>query len=540
MPKKKPVPHRQPAAAHAVYPSHLDRVVGEVTFTLSHTVLKQAAKQRMYARQWKTMEKRLRGLGLQYVSKVGCALTLAAALPAVRCEPQTAPTADMANATAWSMALVNGGNAAQQKQKKQKHQRSAANPNERKPDAEIPVGPLGFAPPAPFYIGDRYAQVSLDFLDENSLLFTFRVPGLIARGQTAASNNEAERHIHAVVLSIPDGKINAETLWTLHDHARYLWKLRNGRFILRDRDSLEVGDSSLHLAPYLRFPGEVNHIELDPEQNWLVADTTEPIPARQEQAANGVSVAAEDLPLSAAASVVTHGGGAAAQRTNGGMRDLVRILDAKTGKVRLYSQVNGVVHLPVDGEGYYEALRGDGDRWMIAYEYFSGQTRNLGWVQSICDPPLDVPAPNVVVASGCLASGERQLSLLRRGADKDQGRLWTVTTPPNLVWPQLRDSDGGLRLARATLAVNHPVGIYNPLDASDIRGQMIQVFDLATGKPVIIVPASPVLDGGGNFALSPSGNRLAVLNAGSIQIYNLPPAPAMPEVSSTAQPAAKP
>jgi hypothetical protein len=34
-------------------------------------------------------------------------------------------------------------------------------------------------------------------------------------------------------------------------------------------------------------------------------------------------------------------------------------------------------------------------------------------------------------------------------------------------------------------------------------------------------PANPVLDGGGNVAFSPSGKRLAVVNAGSIEVYDL-------------------
>lgn len=488
------------------------------------------------------MRKGVRALGPYRGYAAVCMLVaLAAASIAAWGKPQVAQGLDTENSIASSAALMSGGNSGSAKKKeKHKHRGAASSRGGPAPAAEIPIGPLGFAPPAPFYLGDRYAQASLDFLDENSLLFTFRVPGLIARSRAGkGQDTQNERHIRAVVLSIPDGKVNAEALWTLHDHAQYLWPLRDGRFVLRDRDSLEIGNSSLRLTPYLHFPGTVNHIEFDPEQDWLIADTTEPAPARQEQAANGASASVADLPSSAAASVVTHGG-TAARDANGGMRDLVRILDAKSGKVRLYSQINGVVHLPVDGEGYYEALRGDGDRWMIAYEYFSGQTRPLGWVQSTCDPPLDVPAANVVVASGCLASGERQLSLLMRGREKDQGRLWTAMTPANQVWPQLQHSRNGLRLVRATLTVNHPVGIYNPLDADDIRGQMVQVFDLATGRPAISVPASPVLDGGGNFALSPSGNRLAVLNAGAIQIYDLPPAPAMPSASSEPKPPVKP
>ncbi len=37
-----------------------------------------------------------------------------------------------------------------------------------------------------------------------------------------------------------------------------------------------------------------------------------------------------------------------------------------------------------------------------------------------------------------------------------------------------------------------------------------------------MTPASPILDGGGNVAISPSGKRVAVLNAGAIQVFELP------------------
>ena len=49
------------------------------------------------------------------------------------------------------------------------------------PTFSIPVEPLGFAVPGSIYLGQRNALASLDFLDENRLLFTFRVPGLIRR-----------------------------------------------------------------------------------------------------------------------------------------------------------------------------------------------------------------------------------------------------------------------------------------------------------------------------------------------------------------------
>src|SRR5580658_9937959 len=41
------------------------------------------------------------------------------------------------------------------------------------PSLTIPVEPLGFSAPGAIYMGQRNCLVSLDFLDENRLLFTF-------------------------------------------------------------------------------------------------------------------------------------------------------------------------------------------------------------------------------------------------------------------------------------------------------------------------------------------------------------------------------
>ena len=62
----------------------------------------------------------------------------------------------------------------------------------------IPVEPLGFFAPGAIYQGQRDSLVSLDFLDEDHLLFTFHAPGLIRREGNPAANNG--RQIRAMVL----------------------------------------------------------------------------------------------------------------------------------------------------------------------------------------------------------------------------------------------------------------------------------------------------------------------------------------------------
>ena len=49
------------------------------------------------------------------------------------------------------------------------------------PKFEISAAALGYSAPGTFYLGRHNSLVSLDFVDENRLLFTFQVRGLMNR-----------------------------------------------------------------------------------------------------------------------------------------------------------------------------------------------------------------------------------------------------------------------------------------------------------------------------------------------------------------------
>ena len=83
-------------------------------------------------------------------------------------------------------------------------------------------------------------------------------------------------------------------------------------------------------------------------------------------------------------------------------------------------------------------------------------------------------------------------------------------------------------MAREVLAVSHEVNARNPLSREDIKGQLVEIINAADGQLALETTASPVLDAGGNVAISPTGRRVAVLNAAAIQIFDLPAPPPLP------------
>jgi len=386
------------------------------------------------------------------------------------------------------------------------------------PAFTIPVEPLGYSAPGALYLGQLYTLTSLDFLDENRLLFTFRVPGLIHREHGAASDEDSdEHHIRALVLDIPSGSVRAEAVWTLHDRARYLSMLKDGHFLLRDGDSLQAGDATLTLKPILRFPGPLLTVEVDPTQQFMVTNSREPLAAAPKPG---------DVPspATAAANVTVDG-----QKTDAPTDIVLRILHRDTGQVMLVGHVASIIHLPINADGYLESLRARDGKWLLNLNSFTGGSTQVGKLDSTCSPALDFIGPREVLASTCNTVGDRKLVAMTT----DGRHLWEKTTPASQGWPRLVMAPNGSCLARETLTFSHPVDASHPFSREDIKGQIVEVFDAANGQIVLTAPANPPLDAGGNVGISPSGRRVAVLNGGEIQVFDLPAPPPLPDPSGS-------
>jgi len=382
-----------------------------------------------------------------------------------------------------------------------------------KPSLTISAEPLGFAAPGPFYLGMRNSLVSLDFLDDNRLLFSFRVPGLLHRSTNGQGDPEGMREIRALVLHLPEGNVEAEQVWTLHDRDRYLYMLSSGQFILRDEDQLKVGDASLQLKPWLRFPGEVLWVEIDPSRQYLVTGSIEPPNVQPKPGVVG-------SPATASASTTTDSSPDAADR-----KDLIlRIIRRSTGQVMLVSHVEESVHLPIDSTGYLESKLAKNATWNLSLNHFTGGSTPAGTVDSVCTPYLNFLSSDEFLAAACGPAGNPHLYAFTTAGR----RLWQNLDPGPDAWPLTVTSAGGLRFARESLVVDHAINASMPLSPDDIKGQDVEVFNAANGKLVLRAAASPIFDAGGNVALSPSGRRAAILMDGNIQIFDLPAPPAIP------------
>ncbi len=383
------------------------------------------------------------------------------------------------------------------------------------PAFSIPVVPLGFSIPGENYFLRRQSLASLDFLDEDRILFTFRVSGLIERDADDKTGG-GEQQIRAVVLALPGGTIESQAEWIVPDRSRYLWMLNDGHFLLRGPDGLDEGDAKLKMKPGLRLPGRLLWIQMDPGKQFMIANSLEHANLEQKPAEPGLP--ATDAPT------------AAASEKKGEQDVLVsRTIKRASGDVIHVSRFpwnSQTSDWPLNSEGYLERLHDNGIQWLLKLNYYAGGDRVVAHLESTCPPEYSYLSESELLVSTCDPNGGWKLEAMSTHGDS----LWKTRAATNTMWPLLVMDASGSRMARETLLLKRSAERYKHLlGANDIQGQMVRVFDSANGKMVLEAPLTPMLDGGGNVAISPSGQRVAILNAGAIQVFQLPaPSPPPP------------
>jgi hypothetical protein len=377
------------------------------------------------------------------------------------------------------------------------------------PDLRIPVEPLGYMAPSSFYLTSRLSSTSLDFIDKDHLLFTFRLPGLMKRLPDDPPDDE-DQMIRANILELPSGNVTAKTDWRMHDRSRYLWRLGEGRFLIRQRSSLFLTDTSLELRPYIQSDTALDSIQVSPDRKVIVVESESKKESHQTVASTAPTFG--DLFLPEAKPVQIY------------------ILHADTRSVIAHAETLNAVEIPMMGEGRLQALPSKENKWLIRYLPFRGEARTLTEVPSFCHPTEETVSSDVTLVMTCPRSGnDHQIFAV----NLDGRTLWQQRWESRYVWPTFQLTQDGSRFAFSSLQMNHSVGSMEAIDETNIVHQVVGVFDTQTGQLRMVKNATPILSAGQNYALSPDGSRFAVLRDGAIEVYDLPPvsAPAPPVAS---------
>ena len=361
------------------------------------------------------------------------------------------------------------------------------------PEARIPVGALGYMAPGELPEFGYEAMVELHFIDATHLLFAFNIEALLRRSDTCATA-ETQRKVRATVLAIPSGKVEKQAEWQLFHFADYLWSLGNGEFLLRRCSRLEVVGESLEPSPLIEAASEIEQIGFSPDRATMMVEEKSKQPARASKPKKNPVFGPMGPPPPA-----------------------VDVAFIGLHPLRMLSRA----HLPfpaavplMDG-GVLEVLAGPKKNWTIDLQPLGGTERKVATVQSACRPRLTPISSSVFLAGVCSRGGKQSFE----GYDMKGLLLWRIRLGDQLYYPKLLLTRNGVHFAIESLHANRPLGALDPLSNTVIDGQMLDIYDTATGMKIGSLRITPAYTAGKNADFSPDGARIAVLRDGAIEIY---------------------
>lgn len=391
-------------------------------------------------------------------------------------------------------------------------------------DARIPLDKVGFEPQTTQFLLAGKSMMTLDYVDNDHLLFTFGVHRLMKRIDNDPPSDE-DRVVEAVLLEASSGRVLARTDWRLHDGGRYLWNLGHGRFLLRVRNALTSFAPLANLAsgqpfrqyPFLSMPNRIGVVLLSPESDMAVVETADRAPSATNAPASVMGPALKPTP------VAEDGSGNATAVTlyfyrlylpeNSKPGDPVRAVSAGFARSTAFGGV------PVTGAGHLAIVDQGHQHWAFDFHPYAGKVMQLSPFDSTCRPIPYFVSSSEFVSFGCHGGNIPQvLGGFNMGGDE----MWEQNLFGDFVAVSFSFAPQGGRFAMGRVLGDPALEFSGSVLTSNYTSDSVTVYQTESGKQIFHTDCSPIARAGQNFALSPDGRELAAIRNGAIEVFALP------------------
>lgn len=397
------------------------------------------------------------------------------------------------------------------------------------PAVKIPLESLGFPGVSRSFVEASASMLTVHFLDNTHLLVTFGERKLVPR-LVGDPQDDDDRLVAGEIVELPTGKVLAKTEWHMHDHARYLWALGQGRFLIR------IGETLYTMAPLAQL------ISAGPGVSDPFVRTV--MPGRQGRPAvvevsedGGVLTVETQISLGKGSPVIAVSNAAVVPQTVT-VVDFYRLKGAGSVSSPLeVTQVGSVrspepFFLPITSAGYLWPVPSGNNRWAVMFDDFSGRAVSITTLDSSCTPRVEMVSGSEFVAMTCRGSGDR-VRLASYGLDGTE--TWQEDAgdygPPTFV---AAPAAARFAVSHRTAAPPPPVGFAGivtgkgpngpggTVDQTPSEGQEVRVYQNASGDLLLKVQMSPALKTAENFDLSSDGTLALATKDGQVMVYKLP------------------
>ena len=386
------------------------------------------------------------------------------------------------------------------------------------------------------------SPTTVSFVGDRHLLVTYAVRRLMKRIPDDPPEDE-DHTIAALLIDLDTGKIVARNEWRLHDYQRYLWPLGHGRFLFRQRNRFSTLAPLANLksgqpfqeSEFLNFDRRVVAVLLSPEADFITVETgppLEPAPKPKKRSPMADFNAAVAPPSNA-----TPGPEPDAEpdtpllhRPSGPQIQLIFVRlgypsnDADPVVPRLAGRAlsDHPVAIPLNANGYISTVREDKKNgWGMDYNTYTGKVYQLPMYDSTCQPSATMVSRGELLAFGCRGNDNQRYFAAFNLLGEE---MWVKGLYDPAPMPVLGYAPGTGRFATNRLIVStaNPDENLAQLAHDHPSSQIVDVYQINSGRQLLHVSCTPVETASENFSLSPDGMGLAVVNNGAIEVYELP------------------
>jgi hypothetical protein len=390
------------------------------------------------------------------------------------------------------------------------------------PSLRIPLDSLGFQPQSTQFLLAGSSMLTVNYVDNQHLLFTFGVHRLMERISSDPPDDE-DRTVEAVLVELPSGHVLARTDWRLHDSGQYLWGLGHGRFLLRVHDTLITFAPMANLnsgqpfrqREFLATDRRIGVVLLSPESDLMIIESAERMPP----------VATPRPPLFGPAPKPTP-----EPVGRPGDPDPVALsfyrLAMPDGGDEVQATLAGIAHsshfgdVAAIGAGHIGVIDEGRQEWAFDFRPYRGKAKELAPFASTCGPTPRFVSSSEFVAFGCHGGNT---PMVLGGFNMRGEEMWEQNLPGDYVGTSMAFAPESGRFALGRVLGGPSTVDLAVVSAEVYTAQNVVVYQTESGKQLLHVDCSPIARAGQNFALSPDGMSLAVVRDGAIDIYGLPP-----------------
>jgi hypothetical protein len=340
-------------------------------------------------------------------------------------------------------------------------------------------------------------DAAVRFVGENQLLITFNSHPLILRSQVESARLASPRIIRALLFSIATGKIVRAEDWRVPDEGPYLWPLDGGRVLASVGGVLTVYGPGLKIERQWSPLGDLHFLRVSPSRHLIVA-----VVAHERHTPEQHRRLAEFIgPLQPVEEDV----------------DLT-LLDGQlnvetTRRLQTWPTLSEVLDT-----GLIVTERDEQEKWTVSESSWEGRRRKILHVVSGCPLRVETLPTNLILVVGCTQDRSRAWYKIVLSNGKT---LLTGNVPSDGLLEQADAPTEAGVFAIGIAQASHPVDFEQGIVASDFQNVAVSVYRIADGHRLFATRSASGAVNRQSFALSQSGDRLAILSGENISLYRI-------------------